>query len=133
MKKILGYAGVTALWLLPVLFVQADGGSGFIDSSSGGPLPNLVQALTTLIEGILVPLVLILCFVAFLWGVFLYFVAGGANEEKRETGKSFMIYAIAGFVLIAVIWAVVAFVTDTIGLDQGGDAIQAEFPTDTDG
>lgn len=138
MKKIIGsLSGMAVLWALPVLMVNAQAGGGtdsggFINGYDDTPLSYVVTALTTLIQDILVPLVLILCFVAFLWGVFLYFVAGGGNEEKRETGKSFMIYAIAGFVMIAVLWAVVAFVTGTIGLTQGGTAVSAPQPVLTD-
>lgn len=102
-------------WALSVFMTPLVTYAGLLQDMDAGQLGTAVGGLTTGIAGILVPLLLIMSFVAFLWGVFLYFFAGAGNEEKRATGRIYMIYAIMGFVFIATIWALVFFVTDTIG------------------
>jgi hypothetical protein len=60
--------------------------------------------------------------------MFQFFIAGGANEEKKEQGKSLMIYATLGFVLIIIFWGIVNLLTESTGL--GGASID-NIPTVT--
>lgn len=104
--------------------------AGLLQNKEAGQLGTAVGGLTTGIAGILVPLVLIMCFVAFLWGVFLYFIAGSGNEDKRATGRIYLIYSIVGFVCIATLWALVYFVIDTIGFTESSNtSITPYVPT----
>jgi len=50
--------------------------------------------------------------------MFRYFIAGGANDEAKEQGKSLMVYATLGFVLIIVFWGIVNLVATSTGLDD---------------
>jgi hypothetical protein len=50
------------------------------------------------------------------WGIFKYFIFGGANDEAKEQGKSLIIYATLGFVLIIVFWGIVNLLTTSTGL-----------------
>ena len=47
--------------------------------------------------------------------MFQYFIAGGANDEKKEQGKSLMIYATLGFVLIIIFWGIVNLLAGSTG------------------
>jgi NADH:ubiquinone oxidoreductase subunit 2 (subunit N) len=80
-----------------------------------------VQDLGTTIEDIinrvLVPLIFALAFVVFLWGVFQYFIAGASDEEKRESGKSLMIYGLIGFFVMVSVWGLVNLLVGTFPLE----------------
>ena len=56
------------------------------------------------INGTLIPLIFALALLVFIWGMFNFFILGGGDEGKREQGKSLMLYAILGFVLMIVIF-----------------------------
>ena len=79
---------------------------------------ELAQFVIDFINNILVPLVFALAFIVFIFGVFQYFILGAGNEEKREKGKSFMIYGIIGFFVMVSVWGLVHILTGTISLDN---------------
>ena len=95
----------------------------FIASAAFDPDNNafgtLLRELVDLSNKILIPFILAIGFLVFVWGMFRYFIAGGANEEARESGRSLMIYATLGFVLIIVFWGVINLITESTGLDEG--------------
>jgi hypothetical protein len=110
------------LYTLPVFFFSniasaASGGITGNDASAGG-IGNLVENTLIIINDYLTPLVLGMAFLVFIWGVFKFFVLGGADEEKQKEGKSLMIYAIAGFVIIVSFYGIVQLVQGGLGLDN---------------
>ena len=109
MKKF-ALAGLS--FFLPALALAQS--SGTIDSGQ-----ELAQFVIDFINNILVPLVFALAFIIFIFGVFQYFIAGAANEEKRDKGRSFMIYGIIGFFVMVSVWGLVHILTGTIRLDNG--------------
>jgi uncharacterized membrane protein YidH (DUF202 family) len=70
------------------------------------------------INSVLIPFIIAIGFLAFVWGMFKYFIWGGHNEESKEQGKSLMIWATLGFVLIIVFWGIVNLLADATGLDR---------------
>ena len=108
MNKI-GYLTATAATFLLPLAASAQ-----LTSSGTGKFDDIFSNLTTFINGTLVPFVMALAFLAFVWGMFRYFIAGGADEQKREDGKSLMIYATLGFVMIIVVWGIVNVISSSL-------------------
>jgi hypothetical protein len=94
--------------------------------SQGGINKSYIQgyanSIIDIINTILVPLLTAVAFIVFLWGVYLYYIKGGAEPEKRKIGHSYMMWAIIGFVILFTLWAIVQLVTSTLGLQSGGDA-----------
>jgi len=86
--------------------------------TGGGEFGTLLRNIITFINGILIPFILGIGFLVFVWGMFRYFIAGGANDEAKEQGKSLMIYATLGFVLIIIFWGVVNLVAQSTGLEN---------------
>jgi hypothetical protein len=111
MKKILSLLGVFALAIVPVV------SSAQIVDGDAGDLGVTVAGLVDIINVYLIPFVLALAFLVFVWGMFKFFILGGANDEAKESGKSLIIYALAGFVLILIFWGLVNFLVDLIGVD----------------
>ena len=99
---------------------------GFAEPGGGGagsPFGLFGTGVIAFISTILVPLVLALAFLFFIWGVFKFFIAGGADEEKRNEGKQLMIYSIIGFVLIVALYGIVNFVVGGLGFDNNSSDI----------
>jgi NADH:ubiquinone oxidoreductase subunit 2 (subunit N) len=110
MKKI-GYI-VSAL-ALPFLAL-AQGGSGTAVNSVQGA----GQFLIDLINNVFVPVVFALAFFVFIWGIFQYFIQGGHDEEKRESGKSLMLWGLIGFFVMVSVWGLVQILVGTVGLSN---------------
>ena len=86
----------------------------------GGGVGNFLGNVLGFIDSVLIPLILAIAFLMFVWGVFKFFILGGADSEKQSEGKSLMIYAVAGFVLILSFYGIINVLTD--GLGFGNDA-----------
>lgn len=92
--------GVIALSTLPVVtLAQAVGGR-----------PTLRTYLVDLggfLSDIILPLLFSIAILFFLFNMARYFVVGGANDGERDKAKRNAIYAVAAFVFMFTIWAIV--------------------------
>ena len=115
MSKITLLASSAALFVLP--FVA--GAQGLADNNgNGGAFQILLTNILIFTNNVLIPFIIGIGFLVFVWGMFQYFIAGGANDEKKESGKSLMIYATLGFVLIIVFWGVINLLATSTGLQN---------------
>ncbi len=113
MKRYLYTLATTSLLAFPMAFAAAQ----IATSGGGGEFQTLLKNILDFINTVLIPFIIGIGFLVFVWGMFKYFIAGGADEEKRESGKQLMIYATLGFVLIIVFWGIVNLLTNSIGLE----------------
>jgi len=79
---------------------------------------DLGQTLIDLINGVAIPLLFSLSFLVFIFGVFQYFIAGGADEEKRSNGQKLIIYGIIGFAVMVSVWGLVNILLGTFNLNS---------------
>lgn len=84
-------------------------------SSSFGGIGATVNSVIGFINSYLVPLVFAVAFLMFIWGMFEYFIRGGASDESRESGKKLMLWGVVAFVMMVSIWGVVNVVADGLG------------------
>ena len=77
----------------------------------------IVNELLKFIDTTLVPLIFAIAFIVFIWGVFNYFIAGAADEEKRKSGKNFVFWGLIGFVIMISLWGIVNLLVNTLGFD----------------
>lgn len=111
MKK---FIAIAATWALPLL--------------AAAQVRNIFEAggiITTIINGVLVPLVFAIAFIVFIWGVFQYFIMGGHDEEAKDKGKSLMLYGIIGFFVMVSVWGLVNILVGTFNLSENAP----RFPT----
>ncbi len=85
-------------------------------------LRQYANSITYIINFLLIPTLIALALITFLWGVYRYFILGAENESEREKGKQFVLWGIIGFVVIVSVWGLVAVVGITLGLFPGTGA-----------
>ena len=118
MKRTLYNALASAsLMAFPFAFAAAQ----IATTGGGGKFEKLLKNILEFTNTVLIPFIIGIGFLVFVYGMFKYFIAGGADEEKRESGKQLMIYATLGFVLIIVFWGIVNLLTSSTGLQ--GDSL----------
>ena len=112
MKKLTYSVTAATLFALPFI-VGAQGGLAAGDSS-GGEFGELLRTILEFTNQVLIPFIIGIGFLVFIWGMFWYFIAGGADEEKREKRRNLLIYAVLGFVLIVVFWGIVHLIASSL-------------------
>lgn len=99
-----------------------------IIASLGFFAPAIVFAQTTtftsilgVIQGILnvvMPILITLGVVYFLWGVVQYVTSGDA--EKKEEGQQHMIWGLIGIFVMVALWGLIAVISNTFGISGTG-------------
>jgi K+-transporting ATPase A subunit len=107
----------SAAFVLPVVSFAQGLAAG---NGDGGDIGTFFGGVLDFINEVLLPLILGIAFLMFVWGVFQFFILGGSDEEAQSKGKSLMIYAVAGFVLILSFYGIVNVITNGLGF-QGKD------------
>ncbi|MES2225942.1 MAG: pilin [Patescibacteria group bacterium] len=85
-------------------------------------ITHIITSIQTVIN-LLVPVVFALAFIAFIFGIFRYFIAGGANEESRDKGKQLAIWGLVGFAIMVCVWGLVNLITGSLGLNSNTPCI----------
>jgi hypothetical protein len=106
MKKTFLKLGALALVAAPALAAA---------QSLGGILGLLAQA-EDLINR-LIPFVIALAVLVFLWGIFKYITAGG-DSEKRKEATGLIIWGIIGLFVMVSVWGLVNILVRSVNLDN---------------
>lgn len=75
-----------------------------------GEVDTFFNNIGDFINNVLIPLVFGVALLVFIYGMFQYFILGGADEGSRESGRKLMMWAIIGFVVMVSIWGIVNIV-----------------------
>lgn len=78
------------------------------------------ESIIVVINSYLVPVLMAIAFIVFLWGVYKYFILGATEEKSRTDGRQFVMWGIIGFVIILSVWSLVTILASTVGLTTGG-------------
>jgi mannose/fructose/N-acetylgalactosamine-specific phosphotransferase system component IID len=116
MKKSLLYVGALVAVFTPIL-VGAQTGGGTVD--------NLITTVSGWLNS-LIPLIIGVAVLVFLWGVVQYITAG-SDSDKRKEGGYLMAYGIVGLFVMISVWGLVNFVSDATGV--GEDTTAPYIPT----
>ncbi len=120
MKKIFRLSTVLAFASPLLVFAQSGINTAAITPYSNG--------IINVINNILVPLLIGIAFIVFLFGVFKYFILGAANDDDRREGRQFVLWGIIGFVVILSVWGLVALVSNTLGISTGSATMNGLRP-----
>src|SRR3989338_2165832 len=87
---------------------------------------DIINIVIRVINNALVPLVLAVAFLVFIWGLYQYFIAG--SEEDKKQGRSLMIWGILAFFVMLTVFGIVNVLVSTFNLVrtqlQSGDIPQ---------
>ena len=85
-------------------------------------LTGYKTSILNLVNGILVPILISVAFIFFIWSVYLYFIKGAEDPKAHKTGQQYTMYAIVGFAIIFSLWGLVNLVAGTFNLAGGSTA-----------
>jgi hypothetical protein len=108
--------------LLSLIVLPQVSSAQLATSGNAGPFQDLLVNILEFSNETLIPFIIGIGFLFFVWGMFQYFIAGGANEESKQKGKSLMINATIGFVVIIIFFGVINLLTNSTGLE--GESIE---------
>jgi hypothetical protein len=118
MKKKLSVLGV-ALVLSPLAaFAQVTGGTPDRCPNLPGSPTDIQLFICKLnqIVSMLMPFLIALGVLYFVWGVITYMIA--SDEEAKSAGRNRVVFGIIGLVVIVGLWGLVRIVTNTFGLNN---------------
>jgi hypothetical protein len=92
-------------------------------ASTGGNLFGLLCRIGQFLNSV-VPVLIALAVVYFVWGVVSYVIA--SDEEAKKTGRNRIIFGIIGLAVIIGMWGLVNLLGNTFGLNNTGNE---ELPT----
>lgn len=84
------------------------------------PISTYSTGIINFINGILVPVLMAIAFIVFLWGVYKYFILGATDETSRKDGRQFTLWGVIGFVIILSLWGLVYLTMNVLGLSIMG-------------
>ena len=84
-------------------------------AQSVGSIEDGFQLIINMINNYVIPLIIGLAVVYFLWGVLKYVTAGG-DEEKKGQGRDTMIYGIIAIFVVVSVWGLVNVLGGTFNL-----------------
>lgn len=110
---VLGFAPVVALAQVTI------GGTSSSCNLSGnaGTLLDVLCRIGQILNSV-VPVLIALGVVYFVWGVVTYVVS--SDEETKKAGRDRIIYGIIGLAVIIAVWGLVKILTNTFGVDNAG-------------
>ncbi len=127
-KKFAGILLFSLMLVLPVVSLAQVTISGAVVTCTGNTIATSLCNIQKLLNSI-VPVLLALGVVYFVWGVVQYVIAGG--EEAKKKGRDHIIYGIIGFVVIVSLWGIVNVVTRTLGFQGQAINVPSLVPTTT--
>ena len=114
------------LMAAPPMVAFAQNVGGINTCEPGAPVRDLQTFICKIgdILNIIVPILIALGVVIFIWGVLTYVIA--SDEEAKSAGRNRIIWGIIGLAVIVGLWGLVRILTNTFGVQNTGEIT---FPT----
>ena len=100
---------------------------GLSMSAGSNGLQNVIPALLGFIDSYLIPFLLSIAFLIFVWNAIKFFVIQGDSEDGRKNAKNLALYSIAAFVFILSFWGIVNMLNNGIGFDTCGNDVTPDY------
>jgi hypothetical protein len=98
-----------------------------VNAQSIGNVQNLFALFLNVLNLYVVPIIFALAFVMFLVGVYRYFIAGAADEEKVKTGRNFVLWSLVGFFLMFSVWGLINLLVGSLQLASNNEPGLPQF------
>lgn len=74
---------------------------------------------TRFFDGTIIPLFFAMAVLVLLYYILQYFIIESSDAYARETARKYIIYAIAGLVIITSLWGIIEIISAGLGIDDG--------------
>ncbi|MEW5908046.1 MAG: hypothetical protein AB1643_02615 [Patescibacteria group bacterium] len=97
------------------------------------PIAALAQTIVSIIGqvasivSLIVPLLIGIALIVFIWGVIRYITAGG-DEAKRAEARNTILYGVIGLFAIIAVWGLVKVLSTTFNIQRGGTIERPQLP-----
>ena len=109
---------------LPTLIEPRQSSGGFMCFfNSDSRLGDLIDYVTCIISRSIIPLIFVLAFLMFIWGVVQY-VIGAQEEAQRQKGRDFMIWGVIALAVMFSVWGLVSILGNTFGINNVIPSVQ---------
>lgn len=103
---------LTAAFALPFV-TNAQLTQGSQNTAFGDLLGNILE----FSNNTLIPFIIGIGFLVFVFGLFQYFILGGSNDESREKGRKLLVSATFAFVIIILFFGFINLIATSTGLE----------------
>lgn len=86
------------------------------------------DVVVNVVNNILVPILMAIAFIVFIYGAYKYFIYNAANESEKAEGRKFVMWGIIGFVVILSVWGLVNIVKETL-IPSSATQTRPPYPT----
>lgn len=87
---------------------------------------ELLEFIGGLLNDVVVPFIVSISFLFFIWNAFRYFILGGTNPEDQEKAKTLAVWGIAAFVVMVGLWGMVNILVDTLNFGET-ESLQSDY------
>lgn len=109
------YKAIAIIGLLP-FFTSAQFQGSEVERFAG--TKKILLAIKSMI-GTLIPIAFSLAVLFFFWGVAKFIFASGSGKDE---GKKIMVWGVVAIFVMSSVWGIVAFVSETFGLEKSATA-----------
>jgi hypothetical protein len=81
-----------------------------------GGIDGFLENLFYVLSGQVIPLLIAVATLVFMWGIIRYITAGG-SEDKLVDARRLMIFGIVGLAVMVSVWGLVKFIVKTVGVE----------------
>ena len=93
-----------------------------------GSLQEVGASIIDFIQKTIIPLIMTLALLVFLWGI-LHYIKNGGDSSEREQGRQFMLWGIIGLAVMVSVWGLVRILTNTLGQPLGAPTSVPTIPS----
>ncbi len=94
--------------------------------ASAASLQTVILDISDMID-ILIPVLMAVGVLVFIWGIVKYITAGGDAEKEKEA-RGYIIYGLIGVLVMVAFWGIIKVVLTTFDIQEGGTIIPPEIP-----
>jgi hypothetical protein len=88
-----------------------------------GDIGDFFIEILNFVNNILIPLVIGIALLVFIYGLYKFFILGGGDDDSRKEGRQLMLYSILAFFLMVTIFAIVDLLARGTGLDGDSEIV----------
>lgn len=82
-------------------------------------LKTLIEETVAALGLYILPVILTLVALAFIWGAARYFIFEGGDETSRAKGRQLMLWGLFGIVVLVALWGIVNILLSTLNITPG--------------